>query len=177
VGVRKDIFSYFANHFEDVGGKRPHLYGMEFSILSFTENSIISRPFTEEENKDLIFLADGNNSPGLDGFNFAFFKSFWGVIRVEVKVMFDEFHANKKLPKYLLSYFVALISKVLSPQVLNEFSPISLLGSLYKLLAKVLTVWLAEVMDTLLSQQNKKSIGFYQPNEYCKSTYQVFEKC
>lgn len=49
--------------------------------------------------------------------------------------MFDEFHVNEELPKYLLSYFVALISKVFSLQALNEFHPISLSGSLCKLLA------------------------------------------
>lgn len=35
VEVQKEIFSYFANHFENVGWKRPHLYGVEFLILSF----------------------------------------------------------------------------------------------------------------------------------------------
>jgi len=50
--------------------------------------------------------------------------------------MFNEFHANKKLPKYLLSYFVALISKVLNPLALNEFSPISLLGKLEQIIGK-----------------------------------------
>lgn len=71
--------------------------------------------------------------------------------------MFDKFHVNEELLKYLLSYFVALISKVFSLQALNEFHPISLSGSLCKLLAKVLTIRLAEVMDTIVS----KSIGFY----------------
>ncbi|MCI21997.1 cysteine-rich receptor-like protein kinase [Trifolium medium] len=50
----------------------------------------------------------------------------------------SEFHRNGKLTKGLNSTFIALIPKVDSPQRLNDFRPISLVGSLYKILAKVL---------------------------------------
>ncbi|MCI34112.1 LINE-1 reverse transcriptase like, partial [Trifolium medium] len=62
----------------------------------------------------------------------------------------EEFHENAKLPKALTSYFIALIPKVLSPHSLGEFRPISLLGSIYKVLSKVLTKRLSLVMDSLV---------------------------
>jgi hypothetical protein len=46
---------------------------------------------------------------------------------------------------------VVLIPKVDSPQSLGEFCPISLIGSLYKLIAKVLASTLASVMDKIIS--------------------------
>jgi len=46
---------------------------------------------------------------------------------------------------------VTLIPKVSSPMSLKEFWPISLLGSLYKLLSKVLASRLANVMDKIIS--------------------------
>jgi len=46
-----------------------------------------------------------------------------------------EFHRNGKLKKGINSTFIALIPKVDSPQSLNDFHPISLVGSLYKILA------------------------------------------
>jgi len=49
--------------------------------------------------------------------------------------MFDQFHANEVVPKSMLSYFVALIPKVSSPLALKDFRPISLLGTLYKILS------------------------------------------
>jgi len=49
-----------------------------------------------------------------------------------------EFHRNRKLTKGINSTFIALIPKVNSPQRLNDFRPISLVGCMYKVLAKVL---------------------------------------
>jgi hypothetical protein len=49
-----------------------------------------------------------------------------------------EFHRNGRLTKGINATFIALIPKVLSPQRLNDFRPISLGGCMYKVLAKVL---------------------------------------
>ncbi|PNX62809.1 cysteine-rich receptor-like protein kinase, partial [Trifolium pratense] len=49
-----------------------------------------------------------------------------------------DFHRNGRLTKGLNATFIALIPKVDSPQQLNDFRPISLVGSLYKILAKIL---------------------------------------
>lgn len=65
--------------------------------------------------------------------------------------MFDQFHGNEVFPREMLAYFVALIPKVLSPMALRDFRPISLLGSLYKILAKVLARRLAVVMNSIIS--------------------------
>jgi hypothetical protein len=50
-----------------------------------------------------------------------------------------------------MSYFLTLVLKIKSPQSLGDFRPISLLGCLYKLLAKVLAARLAKVMGSLVS--------------------------
>jgi hypothetical protein len=50
----------------------------------------------------------------------------------------------------MCSYFLALIPKVSSPQALGDFRPISLLGCLYKMVAKVLVARLAKVIDSLV---------------------------
>jgi hypothetical protein len=64
--------------------------------------------------------------------------------------MFDQFHGNASLPKSISSYFLTLIPKVSSPQALGDFRPISLIGCLYKLVAKVLAARLAKVIDVLI---------------------------
>ncbi|MCH80954.1 LINE-1 reverse transcriptase like, partial [Trifolium medium] len=93
---------------------------------------------------------DGSKSPGPDGFNFAFIKEFWDLLKVDVRIMFDQFHGNACLPKGLFSYFLTLIPKVSSPQALGDFRPISLLDCLYKLVAKVLAARLARVVGELI---------------------------
>jgi hypothetical protein len=95
--------------------------------------------------------SDCNKSPGPNGFNFAFVKAMWSLIKGEIRIMFDQFHGIGMLPKSFSSYFVALIPKINSPFALGDFRPISLLGCLYKIVAKVLTARLARVMDKLVA--------------------------
>jgi hypothetical protein len=49
------------------------------------------------------------------------------------------------------STFIALIPKVTSPQRLNDFRPISLVGCMYKVLVKVLVNKLRAVIGSVVS--------------------------
>lgn len=122
------------------------------------ENASLIAPFLEEELVRVVKESDGNKSPGPDGFNFAFFKEFWYLIKDEVRIMLDQFYANEVVPRGLLAYFVALISKVSSPMGLKDYRPISLLGSLYKFLSKVLAKRLAGVMNSIISSSQWRSL-------------------
>jgi len=62
-----------------------------------------------------------------------------------------EFHRNGKLTKGINSTFIALIPKVSSTQRCNDFRPISLVGCLYKVLAKVLANRLCGVIGSVVS--------------------------
>jgi hypothetical protein len=149
--VRQAAVQFFKNLFQSVQWQRPHLEGIGFPSLTEEENSSLILPFPMEELEEVVNECDGNKSPGPDGFNFNFVKSFWYLMKFEVRILFDQFYANASLPKSFSSYFVALIPKVNSPMALNEFRPISLLGCLYKLVAKVLAKRLAKVMDSLVA--------------------------
>ena len=56
------------------------------------------------------------------------------------------------VPLEPFAYFVTLILKVKVPLSLKEFRPISLLGSLYNLLSKVLAGRLAKVMNSVITK-------------------------
>ena len=62
-----------------------------------------------------------------------------------------EFHRNGKLPKGVNSTFIALIPKVDSPQWFNDFHPISLVGCMYNVLAKVLSNKLCAIISSVVS--------------------------
>jgi hypothetical protein len=150
VGVREATVSFFKNHFSSEGWTRPTLDGVEFPVLSEDDNLMLIAPFSCEEIEDAVKTSDGTKCPGPDGFNFAFIKEFWDIMKHEVRVMFDQFAGNDCFPKCLLSYFLTLIPKVKSPQDLGDFRPISLLGCWYKILAKVLATRLASVIGNLI---------------------------
>jgi hypothetical protein len=151
IHIKEAVVNFFENHFSSSNVCRPNLDGVHFPSLSTEENDILSAPFSLEEVHSAVMDGDGNKSPGPDGFNNAFLKNCWDIIKGEIRIMFDQFHGIGSLPKSMLSYFVTLIPKVNSPFGLKDFRPISLLGSLYKLIAKVLAARLAKVMDVLVA--------------------------
>ncbi|KAK2411199.1 hypothetical protein QL285_046501 [Trifolium repens] len=63
-----------------------------------------------------------------------------------------EFHHNGKLKKGLYSTFIALITKVDNPQWLNDFRPITFVGNLYKIVAKLLANRLRLVIGSVISE-------------------------
>ncbi|PNY14141.1 cysteine-rich receptor-like protein kinase [Trifolium pratense] len=150
VGVRGAVVSYFRDHFDNEDWHRPTLDGITFPCLSLANADLLTASFTMEEISEVVKGCDGSKSPGPDGFNFAFIKEFWEIMKHDVRIMFDQFHGNACLPKSLLSYFITLIPKVHSPQALGDFRPISLLGCLYKMIAKVLATRLALVIGDLI---------------------------
>ncbi|GAU43943.1 hypothetical protein TSUD_284500 [Trifolium subterraneum] len=70
----------------------------------------------------------------------------------DVMRFISEFHRNGRLTKGINATFIALIPKVDNLQRLNDFRPISLVGSLYKILAKVLANRLRLVMGSVISE-------------------------
>ncbi|MCI18625.1 transposon TX1 putative protein, partial [Trifolium medium] len=142
--IIEEVINYFSIHYATTPWVRPKLDGIIFPMLSEVENGLLVDPFSMEEIEEVVKRSDGNKSPGPDGFNFSFIKSFWYLLKGEVRILFDQFHGNASLPKSLLSYFITLIPKVPCPSYLGDFRPISLLGCLYKLVAKVLAARLAK---------------------------------
>ncbi|MCI04498.1 LINE-1 reverse transcriptase like, partial [Trifolium medium] len=156
--IREAVVNFFQNHFSATSTLRPNLDGVPFPSLSLEDNGVLTAPFSLEEIHKVVRESDGNKSPGPDGFNFAFLKNCWDTIKWENRILFDQFYGIGKLPKSLLSYFVALIPKVTSPFGLGDYRPISLLGCWYKLIAKVLAVRLAKVMHPLISSNQSAFI-------------------
>ncbi|RVW97689.1 Transposon TX1 uncharacterized 149 kDa protein [Vitis vinifera] len=69
----------------------------------------------------------------------------------EILAMFKEFHEQKTFLKSLNNTFLVLIPKKGGAEDIGDFRPISLLGGLYKLLAKVLANRLKKVIGKVVS--------------------------
>jgi len=80
------------------------------------------------------------------------------MLKDDVMCFLVEFHRNGKLTKGINSTFIALIPKVDNPQRLNDFRPISLVGSMYKILAKLLANRLRMVIGLLISNSQSTFI-------------------
>lgn len=107
-------------------------------------------PFSLDEAKAAVWDCDNYKCPGPDGISFGFIKQFWNMLKEDVMRFLLEFHRNGKLTKGINSTFIALIPKVDNPQRLNDFRPISLVGSMYKILAKIVANRLRLVIGSVI---------------------------
>ncbi|GKU89387.1 hypothetical protein SLEP1_g3529 [Rubroshorea leprosula] len=104
-----------------------------------------------DEIRDAVFSCASDKAPGPDGLNFHFIKTIWNTIERDVINFIKEFHRNGKLVKGLNSSYITLVPKKKNPTSLKEFRPISMVGCLYKILAKVLANRLQKVIGKVIS--------------------------
>jgi hypothetical protein len=96
--VRAEVVAYFKNHLREVPWVRPKLDGVSFVCLNASQSEGLEGRFLEEEVWAVVADADGNKSPGPDGFNFNIFKKFWGLLKKEILLLFEEFHVSSRIP-------------------------------------------------------------------------------
>jgi hypothetical protein len=122
---------------------RPEIDNLHFRQLSQTECGSLTKPFSTVEVKVAVWDCDSYEIPGPD---------FWEDLQGNVMCFISKFHWNGKLAKGIDSTFIALIPKIDSPQRLNDFRPISLVGNHYKILANVLGNRLRLVIGSVVSE-------------------------
>ena len=72
---------------------------------------------------------------------------------------FDYFHRHSMFERSLNASFLTLIPKKCNAVSIKDFRPISLVGSVYKLLSKVLANRLRAVLDNLISESQNLFVG------------------
>jgi len=144
-------YCHFSAHYKAVNMDRPGVENLQFNRLTMAESGNLIRPFTMDEVRKAVWDCDSFKSPGPDGISFGFIKQFWSELKDDFMRFVFEFQWNGRLTKGVNATFIALIPKVNSPQRLNDFRPISLVGCLYKVLANILANRLRDVIGSVIS--------------------------
>ena len=131
---------------------RPGAENLNFKQLSYAKGMSLILPFSKAEVKVAVWDCESFKSPRPDGVNFGFIKDFLEDIKGDVMQFISEFHRKGKLSRGINTTFIALIPKVDSPQRLNDFRPIALIGCLYKILSKVLANRLRLIIGRVVSE-------------------------
>ncbi|GJX18639.1 RNA-directed DNA polymerase, eukaryota [Tanacetum coccineum] len=97
----------------------------------------LERSVSRDEIRRAVWSCGDNKSPGPDGFTFEFFKKYWDCIGSDFCEAVEYFFVNSSFSKGCNSSFVALIPKVMDAKFRNDFRPISLIGSVYKVVTKM----------------------------------------
>ncbi|RVW53855.1 LINE-1 reverse transcriptase-like [Vitis vinifera] len=149
--MREGIVSAFQQVLSEDPGWRADVEGLHFKCLSSNEAESLEVQFTEEEIYAALMGMNGDKAPGPDGFTIAFWQSSWELVKEEIMELFREFYNQCSFANSLNSTFIVLIPKKGGAEDLGDFRPISLVGSLYKLLAKVLANRLKKVLNKVVS--------------------------
>lgn len=126
--------------------------GIAFNSLSLEEGAQLELPFEEREVLEVVKSMNREKAPGPDGFPLAFFQDCWDVIKLDIMGVFTDFHAYNKFVKSLDASFIALIPKSPGATDLANFWPISLVGGIYKIIAKVLANRMSRVLEKIISE-------------------------
>ncbi|KAL4367022.1 hypothetical protein GQ457_05G027720 [Hibiscus cannabinus] len=126
--------------------------GFELPKLSEEATNRLDSPFTVEEVWAAICSTDGNRAPGLDGFNLNFYKKFWPQLKASVMEFFGKFYDGNLLDFSFNYSYITLIPKKSHPEDVEDFRSISLVASLYKILARVLSRRLAQCINEVVGE-------------------------
>ena len=88
-----------------------------------------------------------------------FFYKCWSVVEKDVMDFFDYFHRHSVFERSMNASFLTLIPKKCNTVNIKDFRPISLVGSVYKLLSKVLANRLRPVLVNLISESQNSFVG------------------
>ncbi|RVW85287.1 Transposon TX1 uncharacterized 149 kDa protein [Vitis vinifera] len=170
--ITEEILLYFEKLYANPIGESWSIEGLDWSPIS--EESAISlvAPFTEEEISKAIFQMDRDKAPGPDGFTIAVFQDCWDVIKEDLVRVFAEFHRSGVINQSTNASFIVLLPKKSTTKKISDFRPISLITSLYKIIAKVLSRRLRGVLhETIHSTQ-----GAFVQGRQIMDANQVLEK-
>ena len=125
---------------------------LHLNLIGADQSAKLEEMFTEEEVLAAVSGLNNDKAPGPDGFPIAFWSFSWDFVKEEVMGFFRDFFQNEQFVKSLNTTFLVLVPKGSAVEDLKDLRPISLVGSLYKILSKVLANRIKKVMVLIISQ-------------------------
>ncbi|RVX01696.1 Transposon TX1 uncharacterized 149 kDa protein [Vitis vinifera] len=149
--IKGGVVGAFENLLTDPGDWHPSMEGLDFNRIAGEDAARLEGVFTEAEVFSALSDLNGDKAPGPDGFSLSFWQFSWDFVKYEVMGFMKEFHEHGRFVRSLNSTFLVLIPKIPDAEDLKDFRPISLIGGLYKLLAKVLANRIKKVVGKVVS--------------------------
>jgi len=170
--VKEVVKDFFENRFTGGTNVNLRLDNVVFPTINREDNDLLINHFSDEEIKAAVWDCENSKSPGPNGFNFNFFKQFWDIIKTDLIKVVKCFHSCGRWPKGCNASFISLIPKVDNPQGLEEYRPISLVESLYKIISKILSKRMQKVLHKII---DKKQSAFIKDRSILDSVVVINE--
>ncbi|GJW74963.1 RNA-directed DNA polymerase, eukaryota [Tanacetum coccineum] len=150
--VKRELFTHFRRRFDKPDGNRAIIQMNYPRRISSDQQMDLESEVTNDEIKRAVWDCGTDKAPGPDGFTFGFYRRFWYLIDNDVYEAVKYFFIHGDIPKGCNSSFIALIPKIPDANLVKDFRPISLIGSLYKIIAKILANRLVGVLGDIVNE-------------------------
>ncbi|GJU27859.1 RNA-directed DNA polymerase, eukaryota [Tanacetum coccineum] len=150
--IKNEFLSHFKERFKRPCSSRLMLDMTYPNRLNSDQIDDLERNVTKEEIKRAMWDCGIDKSPGPDGFTFGFYRRYWDIIEKNVVDAVSYLFTEGTFPKGGNASFIALIPKMQDAKVVKDYRPISLIGSMYKIIAKILANHLVVVLGDLVNE-------------------------
>ncbi|GLJ29203.1 hypothetical protein SUGI_0575970 [Cryptomeria japonica] len=153
--IGKAAEEYFKKILNDKDGRKNTDSGMVLDavprIISEEDNRMLLEPFSEEEIKKAVFRLHPDKAPGPDGMTTRFYQNCWEFIKTDLMEVLEHVRKNGKFVKEINNTVLVVIPKKTNPTSFEEYRPIALCNSIYKIITKRLANRLKVVLPKLIS--------------------------
>ncbi|GLJ40989.1 hypothetical protein SUGI_0848590 [Cryptomeria japonica] len=122
-------------------------------LINDDHNKCLLKKFSEEEVKSTLMKMNLDKAPSPDGFPTSFFQKCWGFMGPEITEALEGVRNSRKILKEINNTLLALIPKKEKLDSFNDFRPIALCNTLYKLLTKTLAARLQKLLPFIISEE------------------------
>jgi len=159
--VKGAILQFYEKLYHENFTSRPFLARISYSSINLEDVGELEKEFSEKEVWKAINDLGKEKATGPDGFNIAFL-ALLGHCQGGSYGLISRLHKKGTFEKSLNAPFISLFPKVASAVDITKFRPISLVGSVYKILAKVLDPRLRIVIGKAVSPYQHAFITGHQ---------------
>ena len=164
--IEEGIVRFYKRLYSEDKHIRPHLDVLNFSRISEDKAGWLERPFEEVEIFEVVMDFDGDKAPEPNGLPMAFSQTCWSIIKTDLLEVFQHFFDNAQFEKNLNATFISLIPKKSDAVKVRDFRPISLIGGVYKIIAKVLANRLKMVNGDIVHESQNAFVKGRQILDY-----------
>lgn len=133
--IANEAIRFFSELYSKDHAYRPSIPNLFEGRLSMEEQVELESPFSMKEVKEAVFSMNKDKALDLDGFSMHFYHVAWDVLKDDLMKVFAEFYERGIMSIGMRSTFIDLIPRKEGPKELSDYTPISLVCSLYKIIS------------------------------------------
>jgi hypothetical protein len=158
----QDLFSKLSGNWEWVQTT------LTYPSLDLDVLERLACPIENGEIKKALFGIGPWKAPGPDGYPAGFYQQDWNIVGNSIIDFVKQVWVNPNILGEVNYTNICLIPKTTHPEFVNQFRPISLCNTLYKIVSKVIVNRLKECIPTIVSPIN---LVLYREGAYMRTLW------